>query len=270
MADQVIMPSGVEIIEDVEFGNGGGRALRLHIVRPAQPVQEPLPVVVFVHGGWWRSGDRSRGIPSLVALAEKGYLGAAIEYRLTDEAQWPAQIEDCKCAIRYLRAHADYWGIDPDRIGVWGRSAGGHLVSMLGSTAEADDLEGSGGWSEQPSDVQAVCNWFGMADLTLLGHDEPDAPAARLVGGPVRDNVETAKHASPVTHVSSDSAPHLIMHGTQDTVVSPSQSELLQETLTKAGVESTLHFIEGKGHEDLGDEAVAEVHAFFDRHLRAV
>lgn len=270
MAEQVTMPAGVELIEDVEFGAGGGRTLRMHVLQPTNPRQRPMPVVMFVHGGWWRRGNRGTGIPSLVPLARKGYFCASVEYRLTDEAQWPAQIEDCKCGIRYLRAHADQWGIDPDRIGVWGRSAGGHLVAMLGSTASAEDLEGTGGWPEQSSAVQAVCDWFGMSDLTLLGHDDPDSHSARLVGGPVKDRVAVARNASPVAHVSPASAPHLIMHGTEDAQVPLTQSELLHEALCKADVESALRVFEGLGHEDLGEEAVAEVHAFFDRHLRAL
>jgi len=269
MAEQVTMPPGVELIEDVEFGSGGGRALRMHILRPTDPPRRPMPVIVFVHGGWWRAGDRSSGVPSLVPLAEKGYLCAAVEYRLTGEAQWPAQIEDCKCGVRYLRAHADRWGIDPQRFGAWGRSAGGHLVAMLGSTAAVVELEGIGGWSEQSSAVQAVCDWFGMSDLTLLGHDAPDSPSARLLGGPVKDNLEAANQASPMTYVSDASAPHLIMHGTEDAQVPIGQSELLHAALQKAGVESMLRVYQGLGHEYLGDEAVAEVHAFFDRHLRS-
>ncbi len=270
MAEQITMPPGAELIEDVEFGVGGGRPLRMHVVRPTNPVLRQMPVIVFVHGGWWRRGNRSSGIASLVPLADKGYFCASLEYRLTDEAQWPAQIEDCKCGIRYLRAHADQWGIDPDRIGVWGRSAGGHLVAMLGSTGLTAELEGSGGWAAQSSAVQAVCDWFGMSDLTLLGHDDPDSHSARLIGGPVKDNVAVAKNASPLTHVSPASAPHLIMHGTEDAQVPLAQSELLHEALRKVGVESTLRVYAGLGHEDLGEAAVAEVHAFFDRHLRGL
>lgn len=270
MAVEVTMPPGVELIEDVEFGCGGDRVLRMHVVRPTNPTRRPMPVIFFVHGGWWRRGDRSSGIPHLIPLAEKGYFCASVEYRLTDESQWPAQIEDCKCGIRYLRAHADRWGIDPHRIGVWGRSAGGHLAAMLGSTSSVTEFEGSGGWAEQASDVQVVCDWFGISDLTLLGHDDADSPSARLVGGPVTDNEETARNASPLTHVSSSSVPHLIMHGTEDTVVPPSQSQLLHEALRRAGVESTLRFVEGHGHGDLGESPVAETHAFFDRHLRGL
>ncbi|HLG10667.1 MAG TPA: alpha/beta hydrolase [Dehalococcoidia bacterium] len=267
MAERPAIPPSVELIEDVEFGTGGGRPLRLHILRPKQPPAGRLPVVVYVHGGWWRAGSRDTALPRLIPLAGQGYFCAAVEYRLTGEAQWPAQIEDCKCGIRYLRAHADEYGIDPRRIGVWGASAGGHLVAMLGSTGSARDLEGVGGWPEQSSAVQAVCDWFGPTDLTLLGHNDPDSHSARLLGGPVKDHLAAAATANPIAYVSPASAPHLIMHGTEDAQVPLNQSELLHAALLKAGAESTLHVFPGLGHEYLGDDAIAEAQAFFDKHL---
>lgn len=268
MAEKPTIPVTIDLQEDVEFGTGGGRALRMHILRPKQPSQSRMPVVVYVHGGWWRAGDRSTGLPRLIPLVERGYFGAAVEYRLTGESRWPAQIEDCKCAIRYLRAHAGQYGIDPQRIGVWGASAGGHLVAMLGSTGSAPELEGTGGWADQSSAVQAVCDWFGPTDLTLLGHDDPDSHSARLLGGPVKDNLAVATTANPITYVSSASAPHLIMHGSEDKQVPPNQSELLHAALQKVGAQSTLRVYPGLGHEYLGDRAIAEVHAFFDEHLQ--
>jgi acetyl esterase/lipase len=268
VAEKPSIPATIELQEDVEFGSGGGRPLRLHILRPKNPPSTPMPVVVYVHGGWWRAGDRSTGLPRLIPLVERGYFGAAVEYRLTGEAQWPAQIEDCKCGIRYLRAHAAELGIDPARIGVWGASAGGHLVAMLGSTGSAPQLEGNGGWPGESSAVQAVVDWFGPSDLTLLGHDSPDSHAARLLGGPVKDNLAAAAGANPITYISAASAPHLIMHGTEDQQVPLQQSELLHAALQNAGVESTLRVYPGLGHEYLGDEAIAEAQAFLDRHLR--
>jgi len=268
VAERPAIPPTVELIEDVEFGIGGGRALRLHIVRPKQPPAARMPAVVYVHGGWWRAGSRDTGLPRLIPLAEQGYFGAAVEYRLAAEALWPAQIEDCKAGIRYLRAHAEQYGINAERIGVWGASAGGHLVAMLGSTGSTPELEGSGGWPEQSSAVQAVCDWFGPTDLTLLGHDDPDSHSARLLGGPVQDDLAAAAKANPITYVSPASAPHLIMHGTEDAQVPLNQSELLHAALQNFDVESTLHVFSGLGHEYLGDDAIAEAHAFFDKHLR--
>jgi acetyl esterase/lipase len=268
MAEQPSIPPTVELQENVEFGTGGGRALRMHNLRPKRPPSDRMPVVVYVHGGWWRAGDRSTGLPRLIPLAERGYFGAAVEYRLTGESRWPAQIEDCKCGIRFLRAQAKEYGIDPERIGVWGASAGGHLVAMLGSTGSARELEGGGGSADQSSAVQAVCDWFGPTDLTLLGHDDPDSHSARLLGGPVKDNLAAAATANPITYVSSASAPHLIMHGGEDKQVPLKQSEVLHAALQEAGAQSTLRVFPGLGHEYLGDDAIAEVHAFFDKHLR--
>ncbi|HWC30593.1 MAG TPA: alpha/beta hydrolase fold domain-containing protein, partial [Dehalococcoidia bacterium] len=266
MAERPAIPPSVELLEDVEFGTGGGRPLRMHIVRPRRAPSGLMPVVVYVHGGWWRAGSRDTGLPRLIPLAERGYFGAAVEYRLTGEAQWPAQIQDCKCGIRYLRTHAAEYGIDAERIGVWGASAGGHLVAMLGSAASVPEFEGDGGWPEQSSAVQAVCDWFGPTDLRLLGHDNPDSHSARLIGGPVKDNLEAATNASPVTYVSAGSAPHLLQHGTEDAQVPVGQSELLHAALQKAGADSTLHTFPGLGHEYLGDDAIADAHAFFENH----
>ena len=167
---------------------------------------------------------------------------ASINYRLSQHAIFPAQIEDCKAAIRWLRANAAKYHLDADRIGVWGASAGGHLVAMLGTTGSVKELEGKGGNLDQSSRVQCVVDWFGPSDLPTMGgsHDDPGSPESRLIGGPVQENKEKARKASPLTYVSKDSAPFLIMHGDQDNVVPPGQSELLAEALKKAGVEVTL------------------------------
>jgi acetyl esterase/lipase len=267
--ERPVIPPSVELIEDVEFGSGGGRALRMHIVQPKQRPAGLMPAVVYVHGGWWRGGSRDTGLPRLIPLAEKGYVGAAAEYRLTGEARWPAQIEDCKCGVRYLRAHAAEYGIDPARIGVWGASAGGHLAAMVGSAGAARELEGAGGWPEQSSAVQAVCSWFGPSDVSLLGHDDPESPAALLLGGPVKDNLAAAARANPITYLSPAGPPHLLQHGDADTVVPLNQSEVLQAALEKAGVRSRLIVYPGLGHGQLGADALAEVIAFFDEHLQA-
>ncbi len=194
------VPEDVEWVKDVEYGVGGERKLLLDIVRPKHPPAGPMPVLVWVHGGAWLGGDKSSGIWRLAPYAQKGYFCATISYRLSQVAVFPAQIEDCKCAIRYLRAHARKYNIDADRIGVWGSSAGGHLVAMLGTAAEAKDLEGTGGWKAQPSKVQAVCDWCGPSDLLAMpgapshiDRTRADAPEAKLIGGRLADNVEKAR-----------------------------------------------------------------------------
>jgi acetyl esterase/lipase len=139
----------------------------MHIVRPkpTSPAVKPMPVIVWIHGGAWIGGSKDSGIPLLLPFAKRGYFCASISYRFSKEAKFPAQIEDCKCAIRFLRAKAKEFNIDTERIGVWGESAGGHLAAMLGTAGDVKEFEGSGGWEGFSSRVSAVCDWFGPSDL---------------------------------------------------------------------------------------------------------
>jgi len=272
------VPDDVQVLRDVEFGRGGGRPLRMDIYRPKAPPEEPMPAVIWIHGGAWRQGDKESGGPRLVPLVQHGYFGASIEYRLSPEAVFPAQIEDCKCAVRYLRAHAEEYHINPGRIGAWGSSAGGHLVAMLGTTAGIKELEGTGGWAEQSSSVQAVCDWFGPTDFTSIAdqpsriaHDAPDSPGGMLIGGSLRENREKAIRASPVTYAHKDAPPFLIMHGKADQTVPPQQSIILAEALRKAGVPVDLVLVDGMGHGAGGFTTPAnlkQVIEFFDKHLK--
>lgn len=271
-------PPDVEILRDIPFGKGDGRTLTMHIVRPKLKPEKPMPVIVWIHGGAWLGGSKDSGIPRLIPFARRGYFGASISYRFSQEAKFPAQIEDCKCAIRFLRARAKEFHIDPDRIGVWGESAGGHLAAMLGVAGDVKELEGVGGWEGYSSKVSAVCDWFGPTDLVRMVN-EPSAidrtgancPEALLIGGPVLENKEKAMRASPVTYVTPDDPPFLIMHGDKDTVVPFAQSEHLFEALKKAGVEVTFVKLRGAGHGGKGfasPQALQFVAAFFDRYLK--
>ncbi len=263
-------PDSVVVVRDVEYGNVDGRSLTLNILRPRTRRATVLPAVVWVHGGWWHSGDPLLRSERLLPLVEQDFFVAAIRYRFSREALFPAQIEDCKCAIRYLRAHAGQYGIDPERIGAWGASAGGHLSALLATSAKASDLEGKGGWPVYSSGVQAAVDWYGPTDLLQTGstHDTPDSPGFQLIGGRVQDNRDKAARVNPITYLSKDCPPMLIMHGTEDEAVPPSQSDLLYAALHKTGVESELVMVPGKGHEHLGDEATEKVYAFFKRHLQ--
>jgi acetyl esterase/lipase len=262
-----------DVVRDVEYGTGGGRPLKLHLVKPKSPPQEPMPVVVYIHGGAWRGGNRDGGVRPLSRLAARGYFGASIEYRLSSEAKFPAQIEDCKAAIRFLRSRAKEYGIDPDRIGVWGPSAGGHLVALLGTSGDVKELEGKGGSAEFSSRVQAVVDWFGPTDFLKMGknkidHDAANSPESLLVGGPIQENKEKVAAANPITYVSKDDPPFLVIHGDKDDLVPLSQSELLHAALEKAGVPSKLHVVPGAGHGFGGRELEAMVDEFLDRHLK--
>ncbi len=257
---------------------GGGRPLRLHLVRPAPLPARTLPVVVWIFGGRWQVGTPESGLPHLTRLARRGYAGAAIEYRYSSEAPFPAQLEDCKCADRFLRANAVRLHLDPDRIGVWGPSADGHLAALLGTTADRAELEGAGGWPGWSSRVQAVCDWYGPTDFlqmdragSAIVHDAPDSPESCLIGAPIQARPDLAARANPITYITGDEPPFLIMHGDRDRLVPPHQSELLYVALRAHGVDATLHLIADAGHggPEFETEAVRQtVEAFFDRVLK--
>lgn len=278
-----VIPADVEVIRDVEYGKGGDVSLKLDILRPKIQPKTPMPVVVFIHGGGWRNGSKERGIERLIPLAQNGCFCVTINYRLTDVAVFPAQIEDCKCAIRWVRAHAKKYNADPKHIGVWGTSAGGHLVALLGTSGGVKELEGKGGWEKESSKVQAVCDWFGPTDFLKIAEDAKargltdeqiaklgaSDPISKLVGGKFWEKTDVSGKASPITYVSKDDPPFLIMHGDQDQLVPVSQSQVFHEALKKAGVDSTLKVMEGAGH-GFGPRYEAEktVADFFDKHLR--
>ncbi|MBM3335000.1 alpha/beta hydrolase [Candidatus Sumerlaeota bacterium] len=266
------LPAGVKVERDIEYVAGGGKSRSLDMYTPEEPGGK-LPLIVWIHGGGWSGGDKQQ-CPA-VRMVARGYVAASVNYRLSQEAIFPAQIEDCKAAIRWLRANADKYGIDPDRIGVWGGSAGGHLVALLGTSGGIADLEGSEGPQNVSSRVQAVCDWFGPADFTRItappsgkSLDAPDSPVSRLLGGPVLENKDKARRASPITYVTRDDPPILIMHGDKDYVVPLDQSEMLYEVLKKAGVDATMHVVKGAGHGFRSPEVDAMVDSFFDRVLK--
>ena len=264
------LPAGVKFLPDLQYVEGGHERNRLDLYLP-EKAEGRLPLVVWIHGGAWWAGSKD-GCPA-VYLTTKGYAVASINYRLSQHAVFPAQIEDCKAAIRWLRANAAKYHIDADHIGVWGSSAGGHLVAMLGTTGNVKEMEGTGGNLDQSSRVQCVVDWFGPTDMTTMGKqaDKPGTPVAKLIGGPVQENQEKARKASPLTYVGKDSAPFLIMHGDQDNTVPLNQSEVLAEALKKAGVEVKLQVIEGNGHGGPGfncPESRKLIEDFFAKYVR--
>ncbi|WP_149496376.1 alpha/beta hydrolase fold domain-containing protein [Roseiconus lacunae] len=249
-------PQDVTVHRDVVYGTGGGRDLKLHIVVPKKESDQPRPVYVWIHGGGWQGGTKEGGVGKVVPLVREGFVGATIEYRLTGEAPFPAQIEDCKCAIRFLRAHAEKYNLDPKRIAVGGSSAGGHLVALLGTSGGNKDLEGDGGWLDQSSEVQAVVNFFGPTDfkrfVTTEGyerHNLDGSPESKLLGGgEVLANPAGIKRVNPITYIDDEDPPFLIIHGTKDKTVPANQSEALAEALSNAKVPHRLHLIAGAGH----------------------
>ncbi|MFQ5610410.1 MAG: alpha/beta hydrolase fold domain-containing protein, partial [Woeseiaceae bacterium] len=252
---------------------------RLDLLLPKKPnTDKPLPLIAFIHGGGWRGGDKRRGLSRVVEFVESGdYAGVSIGYRLTDEAIWPAQIHDCKAAIRWIRANAKKYRLDPDRIGVMGTSAGGHLVAMLGTSDGVKELEGDlGNHKGISSRVACVVDLFGPTELLAMsqfpGRMDPDAPnsaESRLVGGPLQQNKEIARSASATSYVSADDAPFLFIHGTKDPVVPLNQSERLHTALRRAKVEALFIKMDGGGHGGFHSSSLQKrIRLFYDKHLR--
>jgi acetyl esterase/lipase len=240
----------------------------------------PLPVIVFIHGGGWRNGHKRSGQGRVRPYVESGhYAGVSVGYRLSGEAQWPAQIHDCKAAIRWIRANAQTHGLDARRIGVWGTSAGGHLVAMLGTSAGVPAMDGDlGPHTKLSTSVTCVVDFFGPTDFlqmdaqrvpgSKLTHDRPDSPESLLIGGAIQSNPDEVATANPITYVTGDDPPFLIMHGDDDRLVPIHQSDIFEKALQQAGVDVSFVPIAGAGHGLRGADTGAQVTAFFDRHLR--
>jgi acetyl esterase/lipase len=273
------LPEGTKVHRNLEYVKDGHERNKLDLYLP-EKADGPLPVIVWIHGGAWSGGNKDFPGQAL-AFVGKGYAVASIGYRLSQHATYPAQVEDCKAAIRWLRANAKTYQLDPEHIGVWGASAGGHLVALLGTTGGVKELEGKGGNAEQSSRVQAVVDFFGPTDFlqmdahavkgSKLKHDPANSPESRLIGGAIQQNVEKVQRANPVQYVTKDAPPFFIAHGEQDPLVPCHQSELLYEALKKAGVEVTFQKIPGAGHggKEFGtDKMQAAIQEFFDKHLK--
>ena len=243
----------VEVIYDIEYGNAGGIPLLLDMYIPETPIITPMPAVIYIHGGSWLAGDKSdpSRVSTVRALAHHGFFVVSINYRLSGVAKFPAQVEDSKCAVRWLRANAEKYNVDPDRIGVWGDSAGGHLAMMVGCADETAGLEGDGGWEEYSSRVQAVCSYFGVSDLVSpyreLGKVESPV-VIQFLGGTFSQILGIYEAASPVEYVSVDDPPLLLVHGDSDQTVPIYQSEDMYEAYQEAGLEATLIEVTGAGH----------------------
>ena len=228
------------IEKDVTYCTMDGIALKLDIYYPDSA--SPWPVTMYIHGGGWSKGDKAEGAGALEipALQSVGFMVVAINYRLAPENPFPAMIEDAKCAVRYLRAHAGEYNLDPNRIGVWGGSAGGHLVNLLGTTDESAGFD-VGEYLDQSSRVQAVVDMFGPIDLTVQFEGGYEG-ASRVFAG------FDAALASPVTYVTPDDPPFLLFHGDSDPLVPIEQSQIFLAALQAAGVPAKLVTVENAGH----------------------
>ena len=273
-------PPGTTVERNLVFTQAGTKDLALDLYRPEKRSGN-LPVLVWIYGGAWMSRNKEGQARNATWLATSGYAVAVIDYRLSSEGLFPAQINDCKAAVRWLRANAAKYGLDVEHFGAWGESSGGHLASLLGAAGGVKELEGDGGSADQSSRVQAVVDFFGPSDFlqmeshiltpTSMKHDPPTSPESRLVGGAIQENADKVARANPITYLSKEAPPFFIVHGDQDPLVPQHQSELMNEALKKAGVNVVFFKIIGAGHGGPAFHTVpvhGAVLAFLDQYLK--
>lgn len=267
--DQQRQVGGFHSIQYTKVGKSLEQTLDLFIPLAAKP---PYPVVIWIHGGSWMYGDKTDNcLPC--AMFNSKYAVASLNYRLDQEAQFPSQIYDVKAAVRYLRAHAKLYKLDPDKFAVWGSSAGGHLAALLGTSGDVKEMEGNEGFKNTSSKVQAVVDWCGPTDFNTaqaqapsncqIKFEGPTSPVYVLMRG--RMDKKSLAAASPVTYVSKDDPPFLIMHGDKDDAIPPLQSEELHKALQAAGVPSQFQLLPGYGHGFSAPEHLKAVEDFLEQ-----
>jgi len=266
--------SRATVHSDIRFADADGVALFLDLHLPVE-VENP-PLVMFIHGGGWTGGDRKGN--RLEWILPYGFAIARIEYRLSQEAIFPAQIYDCKGALRWLRAHQQQYGYDAKRVVAAGTSAGGHLAALMGTSGGVAELEGkTAGYEQFSSRVQGVIDYFGPTDFLLRSKDQPaktEEPAGsvyQLLGGPVREKQALARLASPVFHVDAEDPPLLMLHGEKDQLVHLSQSQRLLSSYQSHHLDGQLHIEGGQGHGWRPPSAQEQklVLQFLGKHLRS-
>ncbi len=267
-------PDDVVIEPDIAYRPGESKAWRLDLVRPKDAGNAPRPGIVFVHGGGWRSGDKRTGtfLNGAIDYARKGYVCVTVNYRLTGEAPFPACIEDVKCAVRWFRAHAREYNLDPGRLGGFGNSAGAHLVAVLGLVRPDAGLEGDGPYQDQSSLLQAVCASATPTDFNLFERRR-DGDTRFQNDNDKRDPETLAKLCSPINHVRKDAPPFLLIHGTADRTVDVKHADLFVKALKEAGAKDVTYIrVDGAGHGVFGERSArtgSAMEAFFARTLRA-
>jgi acetyl esterase/lipase len=270
----------ISVVQNLTYAKVGDVNLQLDLAMPKDG-NGPFPAIVFIHGGGWSGGNRHSFRAKVEEAARRGYVAATVSYRLTQpdklsgtpKEPFPAQIYDCKAAIRWLRAHAAEYKVDPQRIGVTGASAGGHLSLLVGLTSPSDQLEGDEGNLDQSSRVQAVVNIFGPTDLTKTYETSPGAVGflKALCNGTPDTAAKQYKAGSPVTYVTVDDPPVLTLHGDKDALVPPQQAKILDARMKAVGAKHELLILPEQGHGFQGDAAEQADKAawdFFAKHLR--
>lgn len=237
----------IEVRKNIVYGTGAGEDLHLDLAMP-KGLTHPVPGVIWIHGGAWQAGRKDEFEKLIRDSARAGYVAISINYRLAPKHIFPAQVEDCKCAVRWFRAHAEELQVDPQRIGVVGSSAGAHLAMMLGALDSADGLEGEGGATEASSRVQAVVSYAGPTNLQTAFPDASRPLVATFLGGPAAEKKDAARRASPITYVSAGDPPMLLIQGTKDPLVPHDQAIQMAEALTRVGVPGRVEILVGEGH----------------------
>lgn len=271
--------SSLRIERDVVYKTTEKMKLKLDLYLPkAKPkAKHGRGVIVWIHGGAWLAGSKNRVHPWMLELTQHDYAVVSVQYRLSQQAIFPAQIHDCKAAIRWIRGNAEKYDLNPDCIVVAGASAGGHLVALLGTSGGVKALEGETVHMGESSRVQGVIDFFGPTDLLLMGkqsgpdsridHDAANSPESKLIGASIQDHPEKTRKANPMQYVSKDDAPFLIFHGDKDDVVPYQQSVILHEALEKVKVPTTLVRVKGAKHGfPITTAYRKQIKAFLDKH----
>jgi acetyl esterase/lipase len=263
-------PADVEFIRDITYATVDGQELKLNLSRP-KDASGKLPCILVIHGGAWRGGHREGHNDITWNFAKAGYVSATLSYRLVPKHIFPAQVQDVKAATRFLRAHADRYSIDINRLGAVGFSAGAHLSMMLGTMDKSDGLDDVGDYQDQSSKVQCVVAYFGPADFNLPLPDASRPLVVDFLGGTKQQKPDVYDRASPVTYVTSGDASMLIFQGTKDPLVPHDQSIAMLEALTNAGVHGRVEFLIGASHGWPNPELGRTIHntfTFFEQHLK--
>lgn len=281
-APAVQLPAGITMERDVSYIENGDNAQKLDIYYPEKAPEQPLPLIVHIHGGGWMGGSK---FPCPVLhMTTKGYVVASVEYRFSQKAKFPAQIQDCQAAIRWLRGHREKYHINPKHVGVIGGSAGGHLSALVGTAGGKNAFPKIGSHQDQSDAVQAVCDIFGPKNFTsvvqqaaddpnvrnIFKFNTPSDPYSELIGTKLSDTAKTDA-VSPIHYLSKDTPPFLILHGTHDALVPYAQSEEFAEAAQEIGIIALLQKFPGSGHGGggFGKPAVNMLTLkFFDKYLK--
>ncbi len=268
--ENVTVPEGVKEIRDIEYANVDGISLKLNLALPKN-AEGPCPGLIFIHGGAWKGGEREIYHLYTYNFAQQGYAAATISYRLSDQAKFPAAVQDAKCAVRWMRANAETYGIDPDNIAVIGGSAGGHLAMMVGYSAGVPELEGEGGNPDVSSAVQAVVNFYGPWDLTAdIAKESGDVKG--FLGATYDENPDVYLKSSPMHYLDAGDPPTLIFQGSIDEVVPVDQADGLAARLEELGIPHEYERFEGWPHtmdlaKPVNERCRWFMYRFFEKHL---